>query len=190
MHELLDSLIEILNQIDRIYLMPALGILPLFAFPASPLLMLIGYYYGPVYGMIVAMIGIAINDTLAYWVARSFLRGPLLRLLERRKIKVPAVPDEDEIRVIALLRITPGTPLFLQSYLLGLAKVSYWRYILVSVPIQALHAAGFVVFAGAIFEGSVGMIVFAVFLLIAIVIIFRMVHSHHKARAVASKTTT
>ncbi|MEO0794029.1 MAG: VTT domain-containing protein [Verrucomicrobiota bacterium] len=183
MMEFFQSLIEWTQSINPVFVMPAVAILPLFGFPVSALLIMAGYYYGPWYGMVVSLIGIAINDTLAYWLARTFMRGPILRFLEKRKVKVPDIPKKEEIRVIALIRITPGAPLFIQNYLLGLANVNFARYMLVSVPIQAIHAAGFVVFGGAIFEGKTGTIIFAVFFMIALVIILRVVHSQNQARA-------
>lgn len=187
MTEFFNPVFQLLEQFNPVFLLPAMIVLPLFGFPVSLLLVLIGYKfgaypYGTVYALLVAGIGITLNDALAYWLARTFFRGPILRLLERKKIKVPVVPREQEIRVIALLRITPGTPLFMQNYLLGLANVDFKRYIWISVPIQMIHVTAVIVFGEAIFEGKIGTIIFAVFLLIALTIIFRMVHTQHKAR--------
>lgn len=172
-----------LEQINPVFLLPVIAVLPTFGVPVSPFLVLLGYYYGAVEGMVIALCAIAVNDTITYWLARLFLRGPILRLLERRKIKVPVVPENEQIRVVALVRITPGTPLFVQSYLLGLADIPYVRYLLVSLPIQALHLCGFVVLGGSIFEGTTGTIVFGVSFLIALVIILRIVHTQVQARA-------
>ncbi|MGE9295990.1 MAG: TVP38/TMEM64 family protein [Puniceicoccales bacterium] len=183
MTELLDSVMEWVQGINPAFLLPALSILPTFAFPASVLLFLIGGYYGPVYGMFIAVLGIAINDAITYWLARTFLRGPIMRLLERKNVKVPVVPADEEIRVIAILRIAPGSPLFLQSYALGLANVDFRKYMLVSIPIQALHAAGIIVFGDAIFEGKTGAIIFGVSLMVVMVILFRIIHSQYQARA-------
>jgi len=189
MTELIQDAIEWAQQIDPVFLLPALAILPAFAFPASVLLFLIGGYYGPLYGMVLAVIGIALNDAITYWLARTFLRGPILRLLERKKVKAPNVPEREEYRVIAIVRITPGTPMFLQNYALGLANVNFMKYMVVSTPIQALHAAGIIIFGAAIFEGKTGMIVFAASLMIALVILLRLVHSQYQARA-AKKAAT
>lgn len=189
MMEHLHELMAWLEQINPAFLLPVIAILPLFGLPCSPFLVLLGYYYGPVEGMVIGLVAIAINDTLAYWLARVFLRGPILRLLERRKVKVPVVPEREQIRVVALVRITPGTPLFLQNYLLGMADIPFGRYLGVSVPVQAIHLSGFVIFGGAIFEGTTGTIVFAAFFLVALVLILRIVHSQMQARA-ADKPAT
>jgi len=183
MKELLQEAVLWVQQIDPVFFLPALALLPTIGFPASILLFLIGGYYGPVYGMVLAVSGIAINNALTYWLARTFLRGPILRLLERRNIKVPEVPPRQEVRVIALVRIAPGTPLFLQSYALGLADVNFTKYMLVSLPIQTLHAAGFIIFGAAIFEGKMGTIIFAASLMVAMVILLRVAHSQYQSRA-------
>jgi len=190
MQEIFESVIQYLNSIQPSALLPIMlpliAILPLFGFPVSVLLIPVGFTMAPAYGKgwatIYAMAGVALNDTFAYWLARSFMRGPILRMLEKRKIQVPEVPRSQEIRVIALLRITPGTPLFLQSYLLGLAKVDYWRYLFISVPIQAIHVGLFIFMGEAIFEGKVGAMITGLALVIALGIIFRMVHSKHSAK--------
>ncbi len=193
MTEVFEQVIQFLNDIDSSSLLPimfpAIAILPLFGFPVSVLLIPVGYTLAPAYGKvwatIYAMAAIGVNDTIAYWLARTFMRGPILRLLERKKIKVPEIPRDQEARVIALLRITPGTPLFVQSYLLGLANVDYWRYILISVPVQSIHVGLFIFMGEAVFEGKVGAMVTGLFLIVALGIIFRMVHSKHKAREAA-----
>lgn len=193
MTEFFDQVIQYLSDIRPSTLLPIMlpliAILPLFGFPVSVLLIPIAYTLAPAYGKvwatIYAMAGVALNDTIAYWLARTFMRGPILRLLDKKKIKVPEIPRNQEVRVIALLRITPGTPLFLQSYLLGLASVDYWRYIFLSVPIQSIHIGLFIFMGEAVFQGKVGAMITGLFLIIALGIIFRMVHSKHKASEAA-----
>jgi uncharacterized membrane protein YdjX (TVP38/TMEM64 family) len=41
---------------------------------------------------------------------------------------------------MAILRVTPGVPLCIQNYLLGLAGVKFARYLLLSLPAQAAYA--------------------------------------------------
>lgn len=197
MPEQFDQIIQFLRDIQpstlMLVLFPLIAILPLFGFPVSALMVPVGLTlaqaYGKVWALAYAMSAIAVNDTLAYWLARGFLRGPILRYLHKKNIKVPVVPKDQEVRVIALLRIAPGSPMFVQSYLLGLAKVNYVPYILLSVPLQAIHVGLFIFMGEAVFEGKVGAIVTGVFLFIALGIIFRMVHTKHKrteaARAAA-----
>ena len=47
---------------------------------------------------------------------------------------------------ILLFRITPGIPLSVQNYLLGLAEVDFTRYLLISLPVQSVYALAFVWF--------------------------------------------
>ncbi|WP_309396567.1 TVP38/TMEM64 family protein [Cerasicoccus maritimus] len=188
MHELVDQVFQWLEAINGIFLLPAIALLPLIFFPVSVLLVLVGYKFGPVYGLLLAVTGVALNDAISYWLARTFLRGPILRLLERKKIKVPKISASQEVRFVALLRIAPGTPMIIQSYLLGLANVNFRRYMLLSVPIQAVHVFLFIMFGDAIFEGKVGTIIFAVSLFIVVGIICRMVYTRQKARGNVPQT--
>jgi len=83
-----------------------LGTLPAFAFCAVALL---------------------VNFTAGYWLARCGVRLPLTRRLERRGWRIPQLSAGDESMAILILRVTPGVPLCIQNYLLGLAGVKFGR---------------------------------------------------------------
>ncbi|WP_269543022.1 TVP38/TMEM64 family protein [Cerasicoccus fimbriatus] len=188
MAELFDHVFRWLESLNAIFLLPAIAILPLFAFPVSLLLVLVGYKFGPFYGLLFAMGGVAINDALSYWLARTLLRGKIVRLLEKRKLKVPVIKKENEVQWIALLRIMPGSPMIIQSYLLGLANVNFMRYMVISVPIQSIHVFLIIMFGDAVFEGEVGMIIFAVSLIVVVGIACRMIFNYYKERGAIPKT--
>ncbi|WP_309387870.1 TVP38/TMEM64 family protein [Cerasicoccus frondis] len=188
MHELVEQVFQWLESINGIFLLPAIAILPLCFFPVSVLLVLVGYKFGPVEGLLLAMVGVAINDAIAYWMARTFMRGPIVRMLEKRKLKVPVIKKENEIQWIALLRIAPGSPMIIQSYLLGLANVNFMRYMLLSVPIQSVHVFLIIMFGDAIFEGKVGTVIFAVSLFIVVGIACRMIYKRQKERGNVPQT--
>lgn len=114
----------------------AVVILPLLGCPASPLLVAIGIRLGALYGL--AFVGAAylLNFTAGYWLARGVFHAPLGRWLERRGQRIPQIAPADETQFILLLRITPGPPLFMQTYILGLARVDFGRYLLFSMLVQ------------------------------------------------------
>jgi uncharacterized membrane protein YdjX (TVP38/TMEM64 family) len=56
-----------------------------------------------------------------------------------------------------VFRITPGIPFFLQNYVLGLARVPFRTYFIVSLLAQTAWTFGFVISGGAIFEGNFGL---------------------------------
>jgi uncharacterized membrane protein YdjX (TVP38/TMEM64 family) len=64
------------------------------------------------------------------------------------------VQKGDETGLIVLLRVTPGIPFPVQNYLLGLARASFGRYLLISLAIQGPLNAAFVIFGTALLEGK------------------------------------
>jgi uncharacterized membrane protein YdjX (TVP38/TMEM64 family) len=101
-----------------------------------------------------AMLAMLINMALSYWLASRVLRPLLKSLLNQLGYKIPEVTRGDETGLIVLLRVTPGIPFPVQNYLLGLARVSFARYLLVSFAIQAPLNAAFVVFGDSLLSGK------------------------------------
>ena len=52
---------------------------------------------------------------------------------------VPSRADHRSWELTLVLRIVPGVPFFLQNYLLGLARVRFGIYMLVSLAVPSVH---------------------------------------------------
>lgn len=158
-------------------LLPAVGFpLLAFALPAGPA------FSGQLgIGGVLAAYGtaIAINLALTYWLASYALRPWIERLVARTGHRIPQLAKDEHVEVTLLLRITPGPPFFLQSYLLGLARVSFLTYMVVSWSIAMTYGVGFVVFGDAIIHGKASRAVFGVSLFIAALIIVHLVRKHY-----------
>ena len=76
--------------------------------------------------------------------------------------------------------MTPGVPLVVQHYVLGLLAVPFLPYILISVPINGVFVIGFVLTGGAIFEGRAGAAIFGVAVLVAAVVLLRLLRARVK----------
>jgi len=141
----------------------AYALLPALGFPISVFNLTAASAFAEQMGMagVIAAAGaaIAVNLVLTYWLARHALRPWLERLVSRSKYKIPVVADADHAEITLLLRITPGPPFFLQSYLLGLAGVRFLPYLWISWVISIVYATGFIVFGDAILHGK-GMVAF------------------------------
>ncbi len=122
----------------------AMVLLPLGPFPASVLFVLAGVRFGTFGGFIAGILALALNMTVGYWIARHVVREPLIRWLALRGHQVPQFDRSDELQFLLLFRVTPGTPLFLQNYILGLAGVRFRLYLPVSLVTQAPYVFGFV----------------------------------------------
>jgi len=158
-------------------LLPAVGCpLLAFALPAGPA------FSGQLgLGGVLAAYGaaIAVNLALTYWLASHALRPWVERLVAHLGYKIPQFAKDEHVEVTLLLRITPGPPFFLQSYLLGLGKVSFVTYMWVSWSVAMVYGVGFVIFGDAIIHGKALMATTGVSLLIAAGIIVHLVRKHY-----------
>ena len=97
---------------------------------------------------------IAVNIALTYWMARQAVRPLLERLLRRFGYAVPRATAGNALSIALLVRLTPGPPFFLQSYLLGLADVPFRLYMIVSWLCVLPWAVGAVVLGRGLFDGN------------------------------------
>ena len=93
----------------------------------------------------------------------------------------------DQTLFILLVRITPGIPYFLQNWTLGLAGVKRMPFIILTVAIQMVYAAGFVILGRSAFEGRAGLAIGAVALLVFASIFARIVHLRLKSSSDAQE---
>jgi uncharacterized membrane protein YdjX (TVP38/TMEM64 family) len=156
----------------------AMAVLPAFGFPIS-------FFYftaGPAFGEQLTMPGVvaaawaalAVNFALSYWLAHRALRPAVEWVLSHTRFRVPQVKPENQLTVAVLMRVTPGPPLFLQSYLLGLAGVQFRTYMAASMGVQAVLGTGFIVFGKALMERRSGLAVMGALVLVAALVLVRV----------------
>lgn len=143
-------------------LLLAAAVLPLVGMPASPLWFTAGVRLGTLAGFWLCTGALLINFTAGYWLARWGLRSSLTLWFSRRGWRIPEIPAKDEALTILLLRVTPGVPLCVQNYLLGLAGVKFSRYLLLSIPAQAAYALAFVWLGDSLASNALWRLVLAV----------------------------
>ncbi|HTX66457.1 MAG TPA: VTT domain-containing protein [Opitutaceae bacterium] len=160
----------------------AMAILPAFGCP----LLVFALPAGPVFVDRLGLAGVlaaygaaaAVNMALTYWIARWALRPWIERLMARFGYRIPQIARDEQLEITLLLRITPGAPFFVQSYLLGLGNVAFGTYLWVSWIVVMIYAVGFVVFGDAIMHGKAGTAATGVSLFIAAVIVTHLVRKH------------
>lgn len=149
-------------------LLPAVGApLSVFTLTAGPL-------FAPVLGLplvvVLALVSLAINLVLTYALARWLLRPWVERLCVWLGFSLPEVPEADQRALVLLVRVTPGTPYVLQSYLLGMAKIPLATYFIISWVVASLYACAFIVFGDALAHGKGQGVLLAVSLLVALTV--------------------
>lgn len=136
----------------------AVCILPALPIPASPLLILCGVVYTPLFGTptacLLAVLAMGINMTWTYLLAAYPAHAFVQRLLKKYDFQIPALAAGSAVQLILILRLTPGFPFFVQNLLLGFLKAPFRVYLPLSLAITGAFSVGFVVSGGAIFQGK------------------------------------
>lgn len=165
---MLEQLIHQFETLHPAFFILGLALCPLAPIPVSPLWVLAGMRFGPVGGIMVSAIGLLLNFSIAYVLSKHLFRRQIEWFLKRWKVRIPVVPASDQTKFTLLVRIVPGNPLVVQNYLLGLVGVRFSTYFIVGLLVQMFYACGFVIFGEAVFEGRVGLLLFAVLLIVSI----------------------
>jgi uncharacterized membrane protein YdjX (TVP38/TMEM64 family) len=164
-------------------LVPMLPV-PFLAF-LLPVVSLFGERLGTPVAVALGLLAATTNMSLTYALARWGLRPPLEKLMARLGYKVPQVESGDETDLIIIMRVTPGIPFCFQHYLLGLARVSFVRYLLVSCAASWPQAVGFMLFGDALLHGKGRLALISLSLLLALAAGTHFVRRHYARKKAA-----
>jgi uncharacterized membrane protein YdjX (TVP38/TMEM64 family) len=151
-----------------------MALLPAVGAPISIFTLTVGPLFAPALGlplvMVLALISLAVNLALTYVLARWLLRPWVERLCTWLGFSIPEVAEADHRALVILVRVTPGTPYVLQSYLLGMAKIPLATYFIISWIVASLYACAFIVFGDALAQGKGQGVLLGVSLLVALTV--------------------
>jgi uncharacterized membrane protein YdjX (TVP38/TMEM64 family) len=128
---------------------------------------------GPLYGAGPSLVGVAaaltINSIIVHTIGTTAIRPRLIQMIRARDLPIPTIKEpSDQIAFATLMRVTPGLPFFLQSWTIVLVGIERLPFLLLSVGIQMIYAAGFIVLGQSAFEGRAALAAGAgIFLLVA-----------------------
>ncbi len=163
---------------NGLWLFVAIAVLPAFICPVAPLLTLAGLW-GKEEGVWLACgysgLAVIANLSWTYWVAAGPGRKLIAWLLSRTKYEMPQPDKENEMAWALLLRFTPGVPFIFTNYALGLIRMPFWRYFLVSSPVLVVTAGGYVLAFAGIFGGGWKYLWMGVSVIVALAVVARMV---------------
>ncbi len=147
-----------------------MALIPIAGIPIVPFYLASGAAYGFWGSLFGVGLAIMLNLVVSYWLAR-WLRGPVSRLLARAGWRVPEIPPSEYVPFTILVRLTPGAPLMVQNYILGLAGAPFATYLLVSWVAEMLIASGYIITAESLYAknwsflfAGIGLIVFVILL--------------------------
>lgn len=163
----------------------ALVVLPGLPIPTSALMFFAGTVWRdqPLIACAVCMGTTALNLSWTYWVAAKPGRGLVERLLSNSSIRVPELPKGNQLRVILLLRLTPGVPLFIQNYLLGFLRVPFGLYLPVSLGCSGIIACGFVLSGAGVADGNLRPLISGVALIVLGFVVVQMLRQKLRGKS-------
>lgn len=165
-----DLFIAVIRDLGPAVFFTVMAVLPAFGAPLSIFSLAAGEAFAPRFTMpgvvAIAMLAIAVNQALTYWLARYALRPVLARLVSRYGYQVPRLTKQNALGVAIVVRNTPGPPYFMQGYLLGLGEAPFGLYMIVSWVSVLPWTIAFIMLGKAAREGHIGKIATGVGLLV------------------------
>jgi uncharacterized membrane protein YdjX (TVP38/TMEM64 family) len=135
----------------------AMATLPAIGFPLLPFAIAAGPAFAPelgVAGVIGCAVGaVSLNVALSYFVAARLLRGPIQALVRRFGYIVPELDPRHAWLATLLVRVVPGPPFWVQSYALGLLRVPFRAYLVVSTLVPAGYLSAAILLGDAVLQG-------------------------------------
>jgi uncharacterized membrane protein YdjX (TVP38/TMEM64 family) len=123
----------------------AMALLPAVGFPLMAFTLAAGPVFGPTLGTgwVIgwSLTAVMVNLLLTYWLANRAFRPLATRLLAWFGFKLPDSASGSAWQLALIVRLTPGPPFWVQSYLLGLIRVPLLPYLVVSMLVMT----GFIV---------------------------------------------
>jgi len=121
----------------------AMALLPAVGFPLSAFTVVAGPVFVPTLGLtqviIYTVAATTANVAIAYWVASRGLRPWIARGLRVFGYSLPMIQPQNAWTVVLLVRIVPGPPFFLQSFLLALGNAPFRIYMIISTVVPASY---------------------------------------------------
>jgi uncharacterized membrane protein YdjX (TVP38/TMEM64 family) len=163
-----------------------MALLPAVGFPLSPFTIVAGPVFGPTMGVgsviAFAVLAVMANVALSYWLAARALRPLVARLAALLGYRLPVTEARGAWQLTTLVRIAPGLPFFMQSYLLGLMRVPFAAYMVMSTLVPAAYLGALILGGDALWQGRGKLLLVAAGLLGFIGAGVHLLHKHQAAR--------
>ncbi len=104
---------------------------PLFFIPTSLMYISGGIIYGTFKGSIYTLIGLVGGASIPFFLARKF-QGLFKKILGNKHLdKINKISDNNNIiRGLFMIRVTPGLPFDIISYVAGMSNISYKKFLI------------------------------------------------------------
>ena len=189
----MDRVVEWVRDAGPVPFFTAMTLLPAVGFPLSAFTLVAGPVFGPTLGVEVvvglAILGITINVAMTYWLAARALRPVAEWVVRRLGYRMPVIQPHAAWLAIVILRTVPITPFCVQSILLGLARVPFGAYMIVSIVVPSAYATAMILLGDALMRGDRWAIAGAGGLFIIVGVILHIMRKRFRASAAALRVT-
>lgn len=191
--DIIQKIHRLLRQSTPLPLFLALFVfLPLVGFPFSVLLVMAGARLGLGWGLATMVLVIPLHLTGMFGIAK-LLRKTLTRLLKRRNISLPSIPETGRWSWIMIFSLIPGLSYTIKNYLLPLVGARNRELLIIVWPVQVVQSAPLVLVGGSVSTGSLAPLAGGVLLLVAFIVLLprlvRSVQSFRNKKTPSSNVT-
>lgn len=167
----------------------AMAVLPAAGFPLLAFTLAAGPVFGPTLGtgwvIVWSLTAVITNLLLTYWLANRAFRPLVSRVLGYFDFRLPENLAGSAWQLSLIVRLTPGPPFWVQSYLLGLVGIPLVPYLIVSTGVVAGYIVALVWGGEAIASGNGRLALAAVGVLGVTIAVLQLLRHRARRRSVA-----
>lgn len=153
----MDQVVATIRESGPLPFFTAMALLPAVGFPLSGFTLVAGPVFGPTMGVpavvLCAVAAIACNVAFSYWLASRAMRPAAQWVVRRMGYGLPEVRPQAAWLTIMVMRTVP-MPFSLQSLLLGLARVPFGPYMLVSIVVPSVFTFAAITLTDGLMRGD------------------------------------
>lgn len=147
-----ETVMEFSERMPAFWVVVAFLILPLVGVPLRLMLILLGFRFGFVSGMMASALGLLFHSFAAYFIARGSFRDTVRNYLKRSGYGIPPIQAKHRLWITAVIAAVPGPPYIAKLYLLALTDLPLRIYAGIAAPIYIVLSVVPVGIGGAVVE--------------------------------------
>ena len=160
-------------QIHPAALLSAFFILPLFGFPVSVLLVLLGLRFGSAFGLLFMFLIMPLHLAVSFSVARSVFGEWIKKIAGEKRVQGLQVPEHRHLEFSFLFMAVPGLSYAMKNYLLPLSGVRFRYYFFLGWLVQGVMGTPFVILGKAPVDWNPYLVAGAVLIFLLIYVVMK-----------------
>jgi uncharacterized membrane protein YdjX (TVP38/TMEM64 family)/Fe-S oxidoreductase len=184
--ETLRAWISNYGSLGPIVYMLVYAIAPVFFLPGLPVTIVGGILFGPLWGVIYAIVGSTAGACVAFLVSRYLAREWIeSKLKSPRWRRLDKGVEKHGWKVVAFTRLIPLFPFNLLNYAFGLTKIGFRQYAVTTFFCMLPACIAFIVFSSSLLDlvrGKISLTFVIGLVLLVLVLIFPIYYRRYKAK--------